>query len=82
MRDTGVMNTGTPPRAADGARLGTALTRRAVINAGAERVKELGGVADEPRPVPSMGWFAICRDTEGNEFGLWQTDPSAPGPAE
>ena len=33
MRDTGVMNTGTPPRAADGARLGTALTRRAVINA-------------------------------------------------
>ena len=27
------MNTGTPPRAADGARLGTALTRRAVINA-------------------------------------------------
>ena len=27
------MNTGTPPRAAEGARLGTALTRRAVINA-------------------------------------------------
>src|SRR5580693_5088811 len=33
MRDTRVMNTGTPPRAADGARLGTVLTRRAVINA-------------------------------------------------
>src|ERR1700689_2756121 len=33
MRDTGVMNTGVPPRAADGARLGTVLTRRAVINA-------------------------------------------------
>ena len=33
MRDTGVMNTGTPPRTADGARLGTALTRRAAINA-------------------------------------------------
>jgi AcrR family transcriptional regulator len=27
------MNTGTPPRTADGARLGTALTRRAAINA-------------------------------------------------
>jgi AcrR family transcriptional regulator len=27
------MNTGTPPRAADGARLGTALTRRAALNA-------------------------------------------------
>jgi uncharacterized protein len=50
------------------------------INAGAARVKELGGVADEPRPVPGMGWFAICQDTEGNEFGLWQNDPSAPAP--
>ena len=28
-------------------------------------------------PVPSMGWFAVCGDTEGNEFGLWQTDPNA-----
>jgi predicted enzyme related to lactoylglutathione lyase len=26
-----------------------------------------------------MGWFAICKDNQGNEFGLWQTDPSAPG---
>ena len=33
MRDTRAMNTGTPPHAADGARLGTALTRRAAINA-------------------------------------------------
>jgi predicted enzyme related to lactoylglutathione lyase len=24
-----------------------------------------------------MGWFATCRDPQGNEFGLWQTDPSA-----
>jgi predicted enzyme related to lactoylglutathione lyase len=43
-------------------------------------VKELGGEADEPRPVPGMGWFATCRDPQGNEFGLWQTDPSAPTP--
>ena len=50
------------------------------INAGAARVKELGGGSGEPLPVPNMGWFAICTDTEGNEFGLWQTDPSAPGP--
>jgi hypothetical protein len=50
------------------------------INAGAARVKELGGEANEPAPVPGMGWFAICRDTEGNEFGLWQNDPSAPAP--
>jgi predicted enzyme related to lactoylglutathione lyase len=50
------------------------------INGGVARVKELGGGADEPMPVPSMGWFATCTDPQGNEFGLWQTDPSAPAP--
>lgn len=52
------------------------------INAGAERVKDLGGKADEPRPVPGRGWFAVCQDTQGNDFGLWQNDPSAPAPPE
>jgi predicted enzyme related to lactoylglutathione lyase len=28
-------------------------------------------------PVPSMGWFAACKDPEGNAFSLWQTDSSA-----
>jgi len=51
------------------------------INAGAARVKELGGEADDPMPVPGMGWFATCRDPHGNEFGLWQNDTSAPNPA-
>ena len=47
------------------------------INAGAARVKELGGDASDAMPVPSMGWFATCSDSQGNSFGLWQTDPSA-----
>jgi predicted enzyme related to lactoylglutathione lyase len=47
------------------------------INAGAARVKELGGQAGDPMPVPTMGWFATCTDPEGNDFGLWQTDPNA-----
>ena len=47
------------------------------INAGKARVSELGGEAGEAMPVPSMGWFAICKDTEGNEFGLWQNDETA-----
>ena len=47
------------------------------IKAGAARVKELGGEASDPMPVPNMGWFATCKDVEGNGFGLWQTDPSA-----
>lgn len=51
------------------------------INAGVARVRELGGEANDPAPVPNMGWFATCRDPHGNEFGLWQNDPSAPAPA-
>jgi len=47
------------------------------INAGAARVNELGGKADDPQPVPGMGWFSTGEDTEGNPIGLWQTDPSA-----
>jgi predicted enzyme related to lactoylglutathione lyase len=47
------------------------------IDASAARVKELGGEADQPQPVPKMGWFSTCRDPHGNEFGLWQTDPNA-----
>jgi len=47
------------------------------IKAGVARVKELGGETGDPMPVPSMGWFATCTDTSGNDFGLWQTDPSA-----
>ena len=50
------------------------------IKVGTARVNELGGKADEAMPVPSMGWFALCTDTEGNDFGLWQTDPNAPMP--
>ena len=51
------------------------------INTGNARVKELGGEAGDALPVPGMGWFATCTDNEGNEFGLWQTDPSASAPA-
>jgi uncharacterized protein len=47
------------------------------INAGSARVRELGGEAGDAMPVPTMGWFALCTDTEGNDFGLWQTDPAA-----
>lgn len=52
------------------------------INAGVSRVKELGGTSVDAMPVPGMGWFATCNDTEGNPFGLWQTDPSAAPPGE
>ena len=50
------------------------------INAANARVRELGGEAGDPMPVPSMGWFSLCTDTEGNDFGLWQTDANASMP--
>jgi len=28
-------------------------------------------------PIPGVGWFAKCLDTEGNAFGLMQEDPGA-----
>jgi predicted enzyme related to lactoylglutathione lyase len=27
--------------------------------------------------VPQMGYFAICEDTEGNTFGIWESDENA-----
>ena len=47
------------------------------INAGIGRVRELGGEANEPLPGPGMGWFVGCKDSTGNDFGLWQADTAA-----
>jgi uncharacterized protein len=30
-------------------------------------------------PIPGMGYFATCEDTEGNRFGLFTNDESASG---
>ena len=47
------------------------------IDASLAKVRELGGEAADKMPVPSMGWFAACKDSEGNAFHLWQSDTSA-----
>jgi predicted enzyme related to lactoylglutathione lyase len=47
------------------------------IDASVAKVRELGGSSDDKQPVPSQGWFASCKDTEGNSFRLWQADPNA-----
>jgi predicted enzyme related to lactoylglutathione lyase len=47
------------------------------INAAKARVGELGGEAGDAMPIPGMGWFSLCTDCEGNEFGLWQNDENA-----
>ena len=44
----------------------------------ASRVKRLGGsMVVQKTQVPGFGHLAICTDTEGNPFGLWQEDPEA-----
>ena len=52
------------------------------VSAGAAKVESLGGSVVMPKmPVPGMGYFAICADTEGNTFGLWESDESAEAPS-
>ncbi len=42
------------------------------------KVESLGGRLLMPKmAVPRMGWFAVCIDTEGTPFGLWQSDGNA-----
>jgi hypothetical protein len=42
------------------------------------KVEELGGKVVQPKmTVPGWGYLAICTDTEGNTFGLWQDDKSS-----
>ena len=43
-----------------------------------KKVEELGGTLVQPKmTVPGWGYLAICIDTEGNTFGLWQDDKNA-----
>ncbi|HKO27102.1 MAG TPA: VOC family protein [Solirubrobacteraceae bacterium] len=50
------------------------------IDAYIVRIAELRGEVYEKMGVPGSGWFALCRDPHGNQFGLWQTAPSAEPP--
>ena len=50
------------------------------IRATVRRVRDLGGSADDPQPIPGVGWYARCRDTEGNAISLYESDSSVPVP--
>lgn len=42
------------------------------------KIKAAGGKVLEPRmPIPGVGWFGLCADTEGNRLGLMESDPNA-----
>jgi uncharacterized protein len=42
------------------------------------RILANGGKIIAPKmPIPGVGYFAYCQDTEGNVFGIMQADPAA-----
>lgn len=48
------------------------------IETALEKVTASGGrVVQGKTPIPSMGWFATCQDTEGNTFGVFTEDSAA-----
>jgi uncharacterized protein len=43
-----------------------------------EKLRELGGsILTDKKPAQGFGWFASFKDTEGNTFGLWESDSEA-----
>jgi uncharacterized protein len=48
------------------------------VDEAAAKVEKLGGKVVRPKTaVLQMGYFVICRDTENNEFALWEKNESA-----
>jgi predicted enzyme related to lactoylglutathione lyase len=44
----------------------------------AAKIEKLGGKICMPKTaVPQMGYFAVCQDTEGNTFGIWESEENA-----
>jgi hypothetical protein len=49
------------------------------IDASIAKVRDGGGKSDYKQPIPQVGWFTHCTDTEGNGFSLFQSDESVAG---
>jgi len=48
------------------------------VDAYVQKATAAGGAVAVPKmPIPGIGWLAYCKDTEGNLFGLMQSDPAA-----
>lgn len=42
------------------------------------KVEKLGGKVITPKsPIPGMGYFAVCTDSENNGFGIFESDETA-----
>lgn len=80
------IDTGGPDESPDGALKRCQHSQEPVVNyisvdsvdTFADKIAKLGGkICMAKTAVPQMGYFAVCQDTEGNAFGLWESDPSA-----
>jgi predicted enzyme related to lactoylglutathione lyase len=50
----------------------------ASVEKAAEKVRKFGGKVIVPKaPVPQMGYFVVCQDTENNVFALWERNANA-----
>ena len=50
----------------------------ASVDESAAQVQKLGGQIMMPKtPVPQMGYFVLCQDTEKNTFALWEKNENA-----
>ncbi|HYV35406.1 MAG TPA: hypothetical protein VE988_06865, partial [Gemmataceae bacterium] len=50
----------------------------ASVDATVQKITSLGGTIALPKmPIPGIGWLAYGKDTEGNIFGVMQSDPAA-----
>jgi predicted enzyme related to lactoylglutathione lyase len=48
------------------------------LDAAMASVEANGGTVAVPKmPIPGVGWLAYYKDTEGNIFGIMQSDPTA-----
>jgi predicted enzyme related to lactoylglutathione lyase len=77
--DGGIMRRhGSPPT--DGAAVNAYVCTVDVadVEAFAKKAAELGGTQVVPKmAIPGVGWLVYCKDTEGNIFGLMQSDANA-----
>ena len=61
----------------DGSATTLTMSVDSIEDATASVVAAGGKVIQDKTPVPTMGWFATCEDSEGNKIGLWTDDPNA-----
>lgn len=48
------------------------------IDESVQKTVAAGGTVVVPKmPIPGVGWLLYCKDTEGNIFGMMQSDPKA-----